>query len=52
MIKVLLISAILMLQGCGMKQKFSCDIDDKSKTVQEFKDSCVESPQFMFYWSF
>ena len=51
----------ILISGCGVKQKFSCSFYNKDKeidtknmmeTIDNFRQDCVENPQFLFYWNF
>jgi hypothetical protein len=37
---------LVMLTGCGIKTKISCQVDDKAETLKEIGDKCWEQPEF------
>jgi len=58
---IVLLAFSFLINGCGVKQKFSCEFYNKDteiktenmlETLDGFKEDCVENPQVQFYWSF
>tara|TARA_X000000950_G_C13813478_1_gene618678 strand:- start:355 stop:525 length:171 start_codon:yes stop_codon:yes gene_type:complete len=56
-----LLAFSFLINGCGVKQKFSCKFYNKNteiktenmlETLDGLKEDCVENPQVQFYWSF
>ncbi len=58
---IILLAFSFLINGCGVKQKFSCKFYNKNteiktenmlETLDGLKEDCVENPQVQFYWSF
>ena len=58
---VVLLAFSFLINGCGVKQKFSCEFYNKDteiktenmlETLDGIKEDCVENPQVQLYWKF
>jgi|TARA_B100000941_G_C28016299_1_gene307796 hypothetical protein len=59
MVPLFIFLTLVLVTGCGAKQKFSCEFYNKDfeakktlEAIDGFKDDCVKNPQVQLYWSF